>query len=103
MPPGSPQNAVNWPDWQRVLPHIQATSKHQPDTADVSELSTLLGRAAFYLRARGQAAQALPLQERALQVTEAALGPDHPDTALRLGSLARLRQMLSDGETTSLP
>lgn len=103
MPPSSPQDVVNWPDWQRLLPHIQATSKHQPDTADVSELATLLGRTAFYLWARGQAAQALPLKERALQVTEAALGPDHPTTALRLGNLARLRQMLSDGERTSLP
>ncbi|WP_329370694.1 tetratricopeptide repeat protein [Streptomyces sp. NBC_01483] len=63
----------------------------------------MLGRTAFYLWARGQAAQALPLKERALQVTEAALGPDHPTTALRLGNLARLRQMLSDGERTSLP
>ncbi|MFC9639894.1 tetratricopeptide repeat protein [Streptomyces mirabilis] len=30
---------------------------------------------------------ALPLEERALQVTEATLGPDHPDTATRLGNL----------------
>ncbi|MGW4823672.1 tetratricopeptide repeat protein, partial [Streptomyces sp. NPDC004227] len=32
---------------------------------------------------------ALPLAERALHITEATLGPDHPDTALRLNNLAR--------------
>ena len=34
--------------------------------------------------------QALPLQERALAVTEAALGPDHPDTGIRLDNLAHM-------------
>ncbi|MFE2835087.1 tetratricopeptide repeat protein [Streptomyces mirabilis] len=88
MPPGSPEDVATWPDWQRLLPHIQTTSKHQPDTGDVSELAALLGRATFYVWARGQAAQALPLEERALQITETALGPDHPDTATRLNNLA---------------
>ena len=31
---------------------------------------------------------ALPLQERALAITETALGPDHPTTARRLDNLA---------------
>ena len=30
----------------------------------------------------------MPLAERALAIAEAALGPDHPDAALRLGNLA---------------
>ena len=33
--------------------------------------------------------KAVPLQQRALQITGAALGPDHPDTALRLGRNTR--------------
>ena len=37
----------------------------------------------------GRAADALPLEQRALQITETALGPDHPDVAIRLGNLAR--------------
>lgn len=38
--------------------------------------------------ALGQHAKALPLQERALSITEAALGASHPDTAIRLVNLA---------------
>ncbi|MEU8095292.1 tetratricopeptide repeat protein, partial [Streptomyces rubiginosohelvolus] len=37
----------------------------------------------------GRHVEALPLEERALAVTEAALGSDHPATAIRLGNLAR--------------
>ncbi|MFE2835089.1 tetratricopeptide repeat protein [Streptomyces mirabilis] len=102
MPPSSPEDVATWPDWQRLLPHIQATSKHQPDIGEVSELATLLGSVAFYLWARGQAAQALPLEERALQVTEAALGPDHPDTAVWLGNLASTFSALGQ-HTKALP
>jgi tetratricopeptide (TPR) repeat protein len=38
----------------------------------------------------GWHAEALPLQQRALALTETALGPDHPDTAIRLGNLAAI-------------
>ncbi|MGP4049120.1 FxSxx-COOH system tetratricopeptide repeat protein [Streptomyces sp. 2A115] len=89
IPSGSPDDVQAWPEWQMLLPHMQAVSRHHDGTGKVSELAALLGQGAFYLSARGQAVQALPLAERALQVTEAALGPNHPDTALRLGNLAR--------------
>ena len=36
----------------------------------------------------GQADKALPLRQRALKITEDALGPDHPSTAIRLNNLA---------------
>ncbi|MFD8733997.1 tetratricopeptide repeat protein [Streptomyces sp. NPDC059618] len=51
-----------------------------------------MGQTAFYLTARGRATQALPLGERALAVIEAALGPDHPDTAVHMRNLAAIRQ-----------
>jgi hypothetical protein len=38
--------------------------------------------------ALGRHAKALPLEQRALAIAEAALGPDHPDTAVHLGNLA---------------
>ena len=41
--------------------------------------------------------QALPLQQRALQITEAALGPDHPSTAIGLGNLALTYRDLGAG------
>ncbi|MFD5519982.1 FxSxx-COOH system tetratricopeptide repeat protein [Streptomyces sp. NPDC127066] len=89
MPSGSPENVQSWPEWQELLPHVEAVKTHCHATETISNLAALLGQAAFYLTARGQAAQALPLAERALCITEAALGPDHSDTAIRLGNLAR--------------
>ncbi|MFE5038732.1 tetratricopeptide repeat protein, partial [Streptomyces sp. NPDC056683] len=88
MPPGLPGEVETWPAWQELLPHIQAVYSHYVDAGTPANLAVLLGQTAFYLTARGQAALALPLEERALDVTEAALGPDHPDTALRLNNLA---------------
>ncbi|MET9411367.1 FxSxx-COOH system tetratricopeptide repeat protein [Streptomyces sp. NPDC002935] len=89
MPSGTPENVQSWPQWQELLPHVEAVNTHCHGTETISNLAALLGQTAFYLTARGQAAEALPLEERALVITEAALGPDHPDTALRLGNLAR--------------
>ncbi len=36
----------------------------------------------------GRAAEALPLHERALAISETALGPGHPGTAISLNNLA---------------
>ncbi|MYS95276.1 tetratricopeptide repeat protein [Streptomyces sp. SID5464] len=89
LPSGEPEDVTTWPDWQTLLPHIRTTSAQQPATGATSPLlTTVLGRAAFYLRARGQSSEALPLEERALRATEADLGPDHPETAIRLNNLA---------------
>ncbi|HLL33819.1 MAG TPA: FxSxx-COOH system tetratricopeptide repeat protein [Streptomyces sp.] len=88
LPPGNPAEVSGWPRWQDLLPHIQAIAAHHDDTHPHPQAGHLLGQIAFYLHARGQAAPALPLEERALAITEAALGPDHPDTAACLGNLA---------------
>ncbi|MGA9833760.1 MAG: tetratricopeptide repeat protein, partial [Trebonia sp.] len=53
-----------------------------PDTA------IRLDNLAVTYRDLGRTADALPLQQRALAITETALGPDHPDTAIRLDNLA---------------
>jgi tetratricopeptide (TPR) repeat protein len=46
------------------------------------------------LRDLGQPQQARPLLERALTITEAVHGPDHPDVAIRLNNLATVLQDL---------
>ncbi|MFK0153966.1 FxSxx-COOH system tetratricopeptide repeat protein, partial [Streptomyces sp. NPDC090493] len=88
MPPGPPGEVQSWPAWQELLPHTQTVYTHYASADTPANLATLLGQAAFYLMARGQAALALPLEERALAVTKTALGPDHPTTATRLNNLA---------------
>jgi len=50
----------------------------------------------------GRPADALPLDERALAITEAALEPDHPDTALRLGNLAKTYRELGRSTDATL-
>ena len=47
-----------------------------------------LGNLAVTYSDLGRPADALPLEERALAITEAALGADHPTTGRRLGNLA---------------
>ena len=47
-----------------------------------------VGNLAFTYWNLGRHADALPLEERALAITETTLGPDHPDTATRLNNLA---------------
>ncbi|MFE9877877.1 tetratricopeptide repeat protein [Streptomyces sp. NPDC005784] len=97
VPSGRPDDLRNWPEWQSLVPHVQAVGRHHRGRRTVADLATLLGEAAVYLSARGQEAQALPMKERALRITEAASGPDHPDTATRLNNLAYTLSNLGRG------
>ncbi|WFB08610.1 tetratricopeptide repeat protein [Streptomyces sp. LX-29] len=83
-----PREARDWPYWQELLPHVQAAAGHYPPHQADADLALLLNFAGIYARARGRAGHALPLDERALAIAEAALGSDHPTTAVCLGNLA---------------
>ena len=84
---GAPQD---WPRWAVLLPHVlAATSLPGPTGQDAAaDTAWLLDRAATYLQVHAWPADARPLAERALAIDEAALGPDHPTVAIRLGNLA---------------
>ena len=82
-----------WPRWAVLLPHVLAATSHheevQPSTpARSAEAAQLLDGAGIYLSVHGQFADARPLLERAVALTEAAYGPDHPDLAGHLKNLA---------------
>ncbi|MFC9746836.1 tetratricopeptide repeat protein, partial [Streptomyces niveus] len=98
-----PHEVGSWPYWQELLPHVLAIAdRHSAHPLD-SELAQLFGITGTFLRSRGQARQALPLDRRALAITEGALGPDHPDTAIRLGNLANtLGELGRHGEALPL-
>ena len=53
-------------------------------------MAAVLNNLAGLYRTQGQYAQAEPLYKRALAIWEKALGPDHPDVATSLESLAAL-------------
>jgi hypothetical protein len=59
-------------------------------TRQASVGSWKAGGVASLLHAQGDLAGALPLSERALAISEKALGPEHPDTAMSLNNLALL-------------
>ena len=93
----SPQD---WPRWAVLLAHVLAATSqfdslpHEAQEAVGAHASWLLNHAAIYLQVHARPAEARPLAERALAITEAALGADHPTVASDLGSLAGILQDL---------
>jgi tetratricopeptide (TPR) repeat protein len=94
---GNPQA---WPRWAVLLPHVLTAAGHaghlpaKAQEAAGPDTAWLLDRAASYLRVHARLAEARPLAERALTITEAAYGPDHPTVAIRLNNLAIILQDL---------
>jgi tetratricopeptide (TPR) repeat protein len=73
--PNEGWEVATWPTCQRLLPHVLAATAHA-ERLGIAEEATgqLLDRASTYLRERGQYQQARPIAERALAITETALG-----------------------------
>jgi hypothetical protein len=92
----------DWPRWRQLLPHVLAATGHLPEDAAGPEgavgddVAWLLDRAAAYLQVLGQPAAARPLAERALAISEAAHGPDHPHVGIRLSNLAWILRDLGE-------
>jgi tetratricopeptide (TPR) repeat protein len=82
---------------ERLLPHVLASAKHAERLSVVEQQAGwLLGRASAYLRGRGQYQEARPVAERALRVTEQALGPDHPEVGERCDELGQMLREAGD-------
>jgi serine/threonine protein kinase/tetratricopeptide (TPR) repeat protein/DNA-binding CsgD family transcriptional regulator len=80
---------ANWPRCQQCLPHAQVcTALIEQYSFTFPEAARLLNQAGWYLRERGLYGQAEPLLHSALAIRETTLGPEHPDTATTLDSLA---------------
>ncbi|HTI26999.1 MAG TPA: FxSxx-COOH system tetratricopeptide repeat protein, partial [Kutzneria sp.] len=89
VPPGNPQDdLIGRPRWAALSPHVTALARLCPDHIGGLDLAELLDATAVYEAVQRRAADAELLQRRALAITEAALGLDHPDTAIRLNNLA---------------
>ncbi len=98
---GAPQE---WPRWAVLLPHALAATAHldtageQPGRETMADGSSLLGQAGIYLWVHARHADAKALEERALSITGAAYGPDHPNVAHRLNNLALILRELGQPE-----
>jgi tetratricopeptide (TPR) repeat protein len=84
---------ANWPLCERLIAHALACMalirSYQLESEQAGRLLNYAGR---YLDERAQYAEAESLLQRALDIRERILGPDHPDTATSLSDLARLCQ-----------
>ncbi|MCO1653631.1 FxSxx-COOH system tetratricopeptide repeat protein [Pseudonocardia humida] len=82
--PDDTRDARRWADCEQALPHVLAAAAHAERLGVAGEpVGWLYGHAAAYLRARGQYRRALALSRRAVELTEAALGPEHIEVAAR--------------------
>jgi tetratricopeptide (TPR) repeat protein len=88
--PADPKgNIADWPLLRLLLPHADNLASLYPTASDAPQaLGRVHNELALFLSAQGQHTQALGLQESALAITEADLGPNHPHTATALGNLA---------------
>jgi tetratricopeptide (TPR) repeat protein len=95
--PEDSEEVAAWPTCQRLLPHAVAVTEHAERLVVAGEqIGGLLHRASRYLRARGQPRQARSLAERALTLTEHALGPDDPTVGDRHDELGRALREAGD-------
>ena len=80
-----------WDVCERLLPEAQACAELINQwNFEFHEAARLFNAAGFYLFQRSRYAEAEPLCERAVVIRERALGPEHPDVAWSLLSLAGL-------------
>jgi tetratricopeptide (TPR) repeat protein len=84
------ESPETWPRWRQLLTHVLTATAHHDDASTTATSATLwlLMRAAEYQQMHRQHSGARPLLERALRIQEAAHGPDHPNVAAALNSLA---------------
>jgi tetratricopeptide (TPR) repeat protein len=95
--PTDSKEMAAWPTCERLLPHVLAVDEHIKRLQVArEETGDLLERASRYLRARGQPQQARQLAERALMLTEQALGPEHPSVGDRCDELGRALREAGD-------
>jgi tetratricopeptide (TPR) repeat protein len=73
-----------------LLPALTLASWFVSTAGAISSETEELTKTVVKLYAAGQYRNAIPLAERALEIQEKALGPDHPDVATALNNLASL-------------
>jgi tetratricopeptide (TPR) repeat protein len=80
----------SWPLCAHLTPHLLAQRDQRDDALVIADWAELLNRAGSYLYRRAAYSQAAQLFRDALAIREKVLGPEHPDTAASLTSLANL-------------
>ncbi len=86
-----------WEAGPQILPHMIAAANLGENAGLKTErLAFLDNWSGLYLKFRGEFRTARPYYERALTISEKALGPDHPSTATCLNNLGFLLRAMGD-------
>jgi tetratricopeptide (TPR) repeat protein len=86
--PGDADDYRLWPRFAVIEPHAKAATGAVAAGHPLgSTVGRLLNQIGVYLLGRAQLGAAREYLERALWITEAAYGPDHPNVAIRVGNL----------------
>jgi tetratricopeptide (TPR) repeat protein len=87
----NPEEFSNWSKCDRLLPQaLRCPALVEMCDFEFEEAERILGKTAYYLQDRARYEEAEPLVQRALAITEKALGPEHPDVGRDLNNLEGL-------------
>jgi tetratricopeptide (TPR) repeat protein len=87
---GDPLDVRSWPVLEPLSSHALAVAGHGDGSGLTEPTARLFAILGGLLYARAMHGQAEPLMRRALAISEASYGPDHPDVATDLNNLAGL-------------
>ncbi len=88
LPADPGTSMAGWPLLRALIPHAGNLAALYPADARPATLGRIQNELGVFRQSQGEYEQARALHESALAISESASGPDHPDTALRLGNLA---------------
>ena len=88
IPTDPDADVAGWPLLRALVPHAKALADRYSPGNQPELLAMVHNQIGMFLQSQGDYGRALALRQSALRITEAALGPDHPDTAILLGNLA---------------
>ena len=81
---------AHWARCERLVSHVASIARRIDDSDGSRAFGRVLAKAGKYVRERGRYVEARPFLERALAIAERAVGPDHPEVASSLNSLANV-------------
>jgi tetratricopeptide (TPR) repeat protein len=85
-----PQDVRTWPRLDPLAPHVRVIVEYA-DSAEITEPTPrLMNQLGSLLHSKARYAEAEPSYRRALAISEASYGPDHPNVARGLNNLAEL-------------
>jgi tetratricopeptide (TPR) repeat protein len=90
--PQEPSDVRTWPVWDVLRPHAARIVEEADRVGIPDPTARLMSQLALLLLEKSLYIQAEPLMRRALAISEASLGPDHPGVSIRLNNLALLLQ-----------